>query len=101
MTLLTHEPYSEPYVLNIGPQHPSTHGVLRLVARIDGERAFDVRPVIGYMHRGYEKLAEVRNYPQITTIVGTLSRPAAMICPGVVLSQDARHTMPSSSAAST
>ncbi|MFP3914894.1 MAG: NADH-quinone oxidoreductase subunit D, partial [Actinomycetota bacterium] len=35
--------------LNIGPQHPSTHGVLRLVARVDGERAYDVRPVIGYM----------------------------------------------------
>ena len=58
--------------LNIGPQHPSTHGVLRLVARVDGERAYDVRPVIGYMHRGYEKLAEVRSYPQITTIVNRI-----------------------------
>ncbi|HKX75006.1 MAG TPA: NADH-quinone oxidoreductase subunit D 1 [Acidimicrobiia bacterium] len=58
--------------LNIGPQHPSTHGVLRLVARVDGERAYDVQPVIGYMHRGYEKLAEVRNYPQITTLVNRI-----------------------------
>lgn len=58
--------------LNIGPQHPSTHGVLRLVATVDGERAYDVRPVIGYMHRGYEKLAEVRNYAQITTIVNRI-----------------------------
>ncbi len=58
--------------LNIGPQHPSTHGVLRLVARVDGERAYDVAPVIGYMHRGYEKLAEVRSYPQITTIVNRI-----------------------------
>jgi NADH-quinone oxidoreductase subunit D len=58
--------------LNIGPQHPSTHGVLRLVARVDGERCFDVRPVIGYMHRGYEKLAEVRNYPQITALVNRI-----------------------------
>ncbi|HUG09046.1 MAG TPA: NADH-quinone oxidoreductase subunit D 1 [Acidimicrobiia bacterium] len=58
--------------LNIGPQHPSTHGVLRLVARVDGERCFDVRPVIGYMHRGYEKLSEVRTYPQITTIVNRI-----------------------------
>ena len=58
--------------LNIGPQHPSTHGVLRLVASVDGERAYDVRPVIGYMHRGYEKLAEVRNYAQITTIVNRI-----------------------------
>ncbi len=51
--------------LNIGPQHPSTHGVLRLVAKVDGERVYSVEPVIGYMHRGYEKLAEVRTYPQI------------------------------------
>ncbi|HEY4607067.1 MAG TPA: NADH-quinone oxidoreductase subunit D, partial [Acidimicrobiia bacterium] len=58
--------------LNIGPQHPSTHGVLRLKARVDGERAFDVQPVIGYMHRGYEKLSEVRTYPQITTLVNRI-----------------------------
>ncbi|HET8740861.1 MAG TPA: NADH-quinone oxidoreductase subunit D 1 [Acidimicrobiia bacterium] len=58
--------------LNIGPQHPSTHGVLRLVVRVDGERAYDVQPVIGYMHRGYEKLSEVRSYPQIITIVNRI-----------------------------
>ena len=58
--------------LNIGPQHPSTHGVLRLVARVHGERAHDVKPVIGYMHRGYEKLSEVRTYPQITTLINRI-----------------------------
>jgi NADH-quinone oxidoreductase subunit D len=58
--------------LNIGPQHPSTHGVLRLVARIDGERCYDVKPVIGYMHRGYEKLSEVRTYPQITALINRI-----------------------------
>jgi NADH-quinone oxidoreductase subunit D len=58
--------------LNIGPQHPSTHGVLRLVAKVDGERAYDVQPVIGYMHRGYEKLAEVRTYPQVTALVNRI-----------------------------
>lgn len=58
--------------LNIGPQHPSTHGVLRLVAKVDGERAFDVQPVIGYMHRGYEKLSEVRNYAQITALINRI-----------------------------
>ena len=63
---------TEDMLLNIGPQHPSTHGVLRLVARVDGERCFDVQPVIGYMHRGYEKLCEVRSYPQITTIVNRI-----------------------------
>jgi NADH-quinone oxidoreductase subunit D len=58
--------------LNIGPQHPSTHGVLRLVARVDGERVHDVEPVIGYMHRGYEKISEVRTYPQITTLINRI-----------------------------
>ena len=58
--------------LNIGPQHPSTHGVLRLVAKVDGERVEEVEPVIGYMHRGYEKLTEVRNYAQITTLVNRI-----------------------------
>lgn len=58
--------------LNIGPQHPSTHGVLRLVAKVDGERVSGVEPVIGYMHRGYEKLAEVRTYPQITALVNRI-----------------------------
>ncbi len=58
--------------LNIGPQHPSTHGVLRLVAELDGERIIHVEPVIGYMHRGYEKLSEVRTYPQITALVNRI-----------------------------
>ena len=58
--------------LNIGPQHPSTHGVLRLIANVDGERIISVQPVIGYMHRGYEKLSEVRTYVQITTLVNRI-----------------------------
>ncbi len=63
---------TEDMTLNIGPQHPSTHGVLRLVAKVDGEKVHDVKPVLGYMHRGYEKLAEVRSYPQITTLVNRI-----------------------------
>lgn len=63
---------TEDMTLNIGPQHPSTHGVLRIVAQIDGERAHDVKPMLGYMHRGYEKLAEVRTYPQITTLINRI-----------------------------
>lgn len=58
--------------LNLGPQHPSTHGVLRLIAKVDGEVITEVDPVIGYMHRGYEKLAEVRTYPQITALVNRI-----------------------------
>ncbi|AXI78893.1 NADH-quinone oxidoreductase subunit D [Peterkaempfera bronchialis] len=52
-------------VLNIGPQHPSTHGVLRLKLVLDGERIVAAEPVIGYMHRGAEKLFEARDYRQI------------------------------------
>ncbi|MEZ0068847.1 NADH-quinone oxidoreductase subunit D [Streptacidiphilus sp. MAP12-20] len=52
-------------VLNIGPQHPSTHGVLRLRLRLDGELITEAEPVIGYMHRGAEKLFEARDYRQI------------------------------------
>lgn len=63
---------TEDMTLNIGPQHPSTHGVLRLVAKINGEKISSVEPVLGYMHRGYEKLAEVRTYPQVTTLVNRI-----------------------------
>src|SRR5689334_2944175 len=52
-------------VLNIGPQHPSTHGVLRLKLNLDGERVVACEPIVGYMHRGAEKLFEVRDYRQI------------------------------------
>jgi NADH-quinone oxidoreductase subunit D len=55
-------------VLNIGPQHPSTHGVLRLKLTLDGEVVRDCEPIIGYMHRGAEKLFEVRDYRQILVL---------------------------------
>ncbi|WP_194911301.1 NADH-quinone oxidoreductase subunit D [Catenulispora rubra] len=55
-------------VLNIGPQHPATHGVLRLRLVLDGERIVSADPVIGYMHRGAEKLFEVRDYRQIIVL---------------------------------
>jgi NADH-quinone oxidoreductase subunit D len=49
--------------LNFGPQHPSTHGVLRLVIRVDGEKILHTRPEVGYLHRGTEKLFETETYP--------------------------------------
>jgi NADH-quinone oxidoreductase subunit D len=55
-------------VLNIGPQHPATHGVLRLRVVVDGERITSAEPIIGYMHRGAEKLFEVRDYRQIIVL---------------------------------
>jgi NADH-quinone oxidoreductase subunit D len=62
----------EGMVLNMGPQHPATHGTLRLVAKLDGEQVVSADVVCGYMHRGYEKLAEVRTYPQVTTLVNRI-----------------------------
>ena len=55
--------------LSIGPAHPATHGVFRIVLEMDGERVREARPVIGYMHRGFEKLAEHRDYRQIKALV--------------------------------
>ncbi|NUR74152.1 MAG: NADH-quinone oxidoreductase subunit D [Hamadaea sp.] len=59
---------TEDMILNIGPQHPSTHGVLRLKLTLDGERVVTAEPIIGYMHRGAEKLFEVRDYRQIIVL---------------------------------
>lgn len=55
---------TEDLVVNVGPQHPSTHGVLRLVTTLDGEVVKDMEPVIGYLHRSKEKMAESRSYFQ-------------------------------------
>jgi NADH-quinone oxidoreductase subunit D len=63
---------TEDMTLNIGPQHPATHGTLRVVARLDGEQVVWADIVCGYMHRGYEKLTEVRTYPQINTLINRI-----------------------------
>jgi NADH-quinone oxidoreductase subunit D len=63
---------TEEMMLNVGPQHPATHGVFRLLATIDGEKLVAADPVIGYMHRGYEKLVESRDYRQITNLVSRM-----------------------------
>ncbi len=55
---------SETIILNMGPQHPSTHGVLRLILEIDGETVIQCVPEIGYLHRGFEKIAENKRYHQ-------------------------------------
>jgi NADH-quinone oxidoreductase subunit D len=60
---------TEPMILNIGPQHPSTHGVLRLVLELDGEVITRAEPVIGYMHRAAEKLAEFRDARQVLVLM--------------------------------
>ena len=69
---------SEPVTVNIGPQHPSTHGVLRLRVTFDGEVIVDMEPVFGYLHRGSEKLAEERTYTQVITLTDRLDYVASM-----------------------
>jgi len=63
---------TEGMTLNIGPQHPATHGTLRIIVKLDGEQVIAAEPVPGYMHRGYEKLTEVRSFPQVTTLINRI-----------------------------
>ena len=70
---------TEPMTVNIGPQHPSTHGVFRLRVTFDGEVIQEVEPVFGYLHRGTEKLAEERTYVQIVTLTDRLDYVSSMI----------------------
>jgi len=63
--------------INLGPQHPSTHGVLRVLLKLDGERIIDLRSIIGYLHRGCEKLGESRTYPQVVVYTDRMDYVAA------------------------
>lgn len=73
MTLKT-----EPFVINFGPAHPSTHGVFRMRVVLDGEVVVDMEPVFGYLHRGIEKLAEQRTYTGIIPLTDRLDYLASM-----------------------
>lgn len=66
--------------INIGPQHPSTHGVLRLVLDMQGEVIKECEPVVGYLHRGMEKMAESRSYLQYLPIVDRVDYLASFFC---------------------
>ncbi len=69
---------SNELVLNMGPQHPSTHGVLRVILKLDGERVLGTDCVIGYLHRGVEKIAENRTYQQFAPYVDRMDYVAAV-----------------------
>jgi NADH-quinone oxidoreductase subunit D len=73
MTLKT-----EPFMLNMGPIHPSTHGVYRMRVTLDGEVVLDLEPVFGYLHRGVEKLAEERTYTQDILLTDRLDYASSM-----------------------
>ena len=64
-------------VINMGPQHPATHGVLRVVLKLDGEKVVDADVVIGYLHRGIEKLSENRDWTQIILLTDRMDYCAA------------------------
>ncbi len=70
---------SETMLLNIGPQHPATHGVLRLVCELDGETVVDVTPHIGYLHSSFEKLGEYRTWNQIVPLTDRMDYLAPLI----------------------
>ena len=65
-------------VINMGPQHPSTHGVLRVILRLDGEKVLGTECIIGYLHRGVEKIAENRTYVQFAPYVDRMDYVAAV-----------------------
>ena len=66
-------------LINIGPQHPATHGVLRLVCELDGERIVGCTPHIGYLHSGFEKLSEYRTWNQVITLTDRMDYLAPMM----------------------
>ena len=68
----------ERYSLRMGPQHPATHGVLRVDLELDGETILECKPQVGYLHRGFEKLAENRTYAQALILTDRLDYIAAM-----------------------
>lgn len=65
-------------MVNMGPQHPSTHGVLRLLLRLDGEVVMECQPHLGYLHRCHEKIAENRHYPEFIVFSDRMDYVAAM-----------------------
>lgn len=69
---------TEELLLNVGPQHPSTHGVFRVIVKLDGEVITEAQPVIGYLHRGTEKLAEDLSYTQIIPYTDRMDYVSAM-----------------------
>jgi NADH-quinone oxidoreductase subunit D len=71
-------PKTQTYTLNMGPQHPSTHGVLQVVMELDGERVVQAIPQMGYLHRGIEKLAESRTYAQFIPYTDRLDYVSSM-----------------------
>jgi NADH-quinone oxidoreductase subunit D len=67
-------------LLNVGPHHPSTHGVMRVVMKLDGEKVVDLDPVLGYLHRGVEKLGENADFHQTIAYLDPLEYVSSLFC---------------------
>src|SRR3954470_12377078 len=81
LELQEHEPTfldSNELIINMGPQHPATHGVLRVILKLDGEKVLGTECVIGYLHRGVEKIAENRTYTMFNPYVDRMDYVAAV-----------------------
>ena len=77
-TIDTEEGVVDELVVNVGPSHPSTHGVCRVIVHLDGEIVTRAEPVIGYLHRGIEKMAENRTYLQVVPLTDRLDYVGSM-----------------------
>jgi NADH dehydrogenase I D subunit len=78
--MVTENAIKKEMIINVGPQHPSTHGVLRLVMTLEGEIIRDTKPVIGYLHRSMEKIAESRTYFQYLPMVDRIDYLSSFFC---------------------
>jgi NADH-quinone oxidoreductase subunit D len=74
-----HEEEPEEFIINVGPQHPSTHGVLHLEIKLDGEKIVTLQPHLGYIHRGIEKMSEALTYKQFTYLTSRMDYLSAHI----------------------
>ena len=84
------ETRTEPMLINFGPHHPSMHGALRLVVTLDGEDVVDCEPVIGYLHRGMEKIAENRTNIMFVPYVSRMDYVAGMFYEAIVVNAPER-----------
>lgn len=73
MEAITHDEHNEYTTLNLGPTHPATHGIFQNILTMDGEIIVDAKQTLGYIHRGFEKIAEHRTFFQITTLTDRLN----------------------------